>query len=286
MTGQTPQPPAYRVIDPRTLGRPMHLLRPFSDRLREDLSRLFETSLNRRYRAHFEVEDISVTLMDQPQQNERWRPYDIGDGRIGCAIDRPLVLVVMGYRYGGNEKKSVIGRKAAQIPQSATEERLEFHLGRQLVNILASHLGNAVEEADPSAEKPTSDTNGFHVPAGTWLITVPVREQAVSVSGTIRFALDDTRMTRLLLSAAPATDRTRERIDYGGPLPPRLPLTLTARLLQQEMSLGDLLDLKVGDIIPIKMGAAEVLIDDVRLFTAAVADNKGKLCLTCFEGAK
>lgn len=262
----------------------MHLLRPFSDRLREDLSRLFETSLNRRYRAQFEVEDIAVRLMDPLQQNERWRPYDMGDGRIDCAIDRCLVLRVMSYRYGGNEEQNVVSREAAQLPQSATEERLELHLGRQLVNTLATRLGTIVEEAGPTAEKPASDTNEFHAAEGTWLITVSIREQAMS--GMIRFALDDARMNRLLLSAAPATDRTRERIDYGGPLPPRLPLTLTARLLQQEMSLGELLDLKVGDIIPIKMGAAEVLIDDVRLFTAAVADNKGKLCLTCFEEAK
>jgi flagellar motor switch protein FliM len=34
------------------------------------------------------------------------------------------------------------------------------------------------------------------------------------------------------------------------------------------------------------VGRADVLLDEARLFTAAVAEHKGKLCLTSFEDAE
>jgi flagellar motor switch protein FliM len=34
------------------------------------------------------------------------------------------------------------------------------------------------------------------------------------------------------------------------------------------------------------VGRADVLLDENRLFTAAVAEHKGKLCLTSFEDAE
>jgi hypothetical protein len=43
---------------------------------------------------------------------------------------------------------------------------------------------------------------------------------------------------------------------------------------------------KVGDVIPVSVGRADVLLDDSRLFTAAVTEHKGKLCLTSFEDAE
>jgi flagellar motor switch protein FliM len=67
------------------------------------------------------------------------------------------------------------------------------------------------------------------------------------------------------------------------PFPHRLGLTLTARLLQQEMPLGRLLDLRPGEVLPVRLGATDVLIDDARLFTATVAERQGKLCLTSFK---
>jgi flagellar motor switch protein FliM len=47
--------------------------------------------------------------------------------------------------------------------------------------------------------------------------------------------------------------------------------------------LGSLLDLKVGTILPISLGVASVQIDNSPLFSAQVAEHKGKLCLTSFE---
>jgi flagellar motor switch protein FliM len=61
---------------------------------------------------------------------------------------------------------------------------------------------------------------------------------------------------------------------------------LDGRLVSKETTLGALFELKVGDVIPVSVGRADVLLDESRLFTAAVAEHKGKLCLTSFEDAE
>jgi flagellar motor switch protein FliM len=79
----------------------------------------------------------------------------------------------------------------------------------------------------------------------------------------------------------------RESAARGGrgtePLAARLQVGLSGRLVSKEVALGTLFDLRVGDVIPISLHRADVLLDESRLFTAAVGERKGKLCLTSFE---
>ncbi|WP_144007017.1 FliM/FliN family flagellar motor switch protein, partial [Pelomonas sp. KK5] len=62
-------------------------------------------------------------------------------------------------------------------------------------------------------------------------------------------------------------------------------LKLVARLLETELPLGELMALQPGAVIPVSLGATEVLVDGERLFTASVAEHQGKLCLTSFADA-
>ena len=70
------------------------------------------------------------------------------------------------------------------------------------------------------------------------------------------------------------------------PLGTNLKVRLEGRLVSHEMTLEALFGLKVGDVIPVTVGRADVLLDEACLFTAAVAEHKGKLCLTSFEDAE
>jgi len=56
-----------------------------------------------------------------------------------------------------------------------------------------------------------------------------------------------------------------------------------ARLVERPLTLGELMDLHEGDVIPVSLGLADVLVDGAPLMRAAVAEHKGKLCLTSFE---
>jgi flagellar motor switch protein FliM len=100
------------------------------------------------------------------------------------------------------------------------------------------------------------------------------------------YVLVDARwMTRLLSRLA--TERRSAPRAKAAPVPlvRNLNLKLAARLLQQQMPLGDLVDLKVGDVLPVTLGRTGVFIDDQRVFDAVVAEHKGRLCLTSFEDA-
>ena len=67
------------------------------------------------------------------------------------------------------------------------------------------------------------------------------------------------------------------------PLATRLHVRLDARLASKEIALGQLLDLRAGDVVPISLDRTAVLLDESCLFTAAVTEHKGKFCLTAFE---
>ena len=62
-----------------------------------------------------------------------------------------------------------------------------------------------------------------------------------------------------------------------------LHVTLDGRLVSKEITLEALFALKLGDIIPVTVGRADVLLAESRLFTAAVTEHNGTLCLTSFE---
>ena len=100
-----------------------------------------------------------------------------------------------------------------------------------------------------------------------------------NVGGHLLLKISAAWMNRLLQALAPNRERQRQ-LTATKPFPARLQLTLRARLLEKEVSLATLLDLRLGDVLPISVGDADVLIGDSRLFTASVAEHHGKLCLT------
>jgi flagellar motor switch protein FliM len=69
----------------------------------------------------------------------------------------------------------------------------------------------------------------------------------------------------------------------AAPLAHRLQVTLAGQLVSKEVTLGALFDLLIGDVIPVSLDRADVMLEDSRLYTAAVTEHKGKLCLTSFE---
>ncbi len=278
---------APQSLDPCTLGRPIHLLDGFVDALKADLSDHFQQELNRRYGASFEVGTVSLVRGVPPDARiPRLLVHTDDDGSLGVALERCLLLGVMGYRYGDGAALPVPGAAARE---TVTEERLAAHLGGRLVCLLAARIDAGSESTFPRAVEASARPLEFkpmapaRASAGTWSIRAAVRESAHGIDGVLWFTLDATWMRRLLRRLAPVRDKPVEPVQRALPLAMRLPLTLTAQLLRKELLLGELMDLRAGDVIPISLGATDVLIDDSRLFTATVAEQKGKLCLTSFE---
>lgn len=268
------------VLDAGTLGRPVHLLARFSKQFREDLSELLRLRMNLRYRARFEVEHVGMRRLDAGAPEASWLAFSGEAGEIGCAIDRRVLMSVLAYRYGLRTPPAE--EQGAEAPrETATEERLSSLLGQQFAELFAARIDAGM--GPMPARMPIFRAAGRLPPVrGSWLLEARVVEHTHNATGSIRLSLDDAWMSRLWHQLAPLRTKAGEQLDQAVPLPTRLMLTVVARLLQKDIPLGQLADLKVGDVIPISLGATDVLIDDSRLFTAAVAEHQGKLCLTSF----
>lgn len=288
MTTKQPNVRAHTVIDPRTMGRPVHLLGGFANQLRDDFADYLRARINRRYKASFQIDAISFVAA--PADSQRWLSYAADDSRILFAIDRPLLLCLLRYRYGSvmpepsAASDSVIAPPAASVdePETATEERLATMLGQQFVELAVRRIESVQSApAQTSAEVTFAEASLQSASDGEWLLRLTLSETRCNVSGDLQLKISAAWMNRLLQALAPNRDRPRQKqMAATKPFPARLQLTLQARLLEKEVPLATLLDLRLGDVLPISVGDADVLIGDSRLFTASVAEHQGKLCLT------
>jgi flagellar motor switch protein FliM len=276
------------MLDPCLLGRPVHLLPQFARRLGEDLSGAMAAPVARRYWGPFQLDTIEFARAPQ-QLAARWLGLATEYGAVAVAFERELLLGLLDCRYGRRGATPVAARDAAAERITATEERLAVTLTEQLADMLAARIGANLNlaglAAAPAAALATPGAVG--APAKTtWTIQIRLREPQSGSSGQLWMALDAALMADILRGIQPEKSRAHAAAPAGEPLASRLQVKLDGRLVSKEITLAHLFDLQVGDVIPVAVGRAEVMLDDSRLFTAAVAEHKGKLCLTSFEDAE
>src|SRR5471030_225620 len=286
-TKQTAPP---QVLDPCLLGRPVHLLHLFAAQLRDDLVQSMRLNMNRRYWGGFQVEDVTFDRLEGKEIRSRWLSFAAPAGQIAFSLERKVLLSVLNFRYGsGKADAAALDENTVKV--TATEERLAVVLGQQLAGTLAGRIelnlpvldkpvpAEGEAEAVDSEFKPAP---GSHPPKGSWIITVTVADIKSGATGQYWFALDKTLMASVLRGLLRDRDAGK-KAQPAAPLAQRLQVGLVGRLASKEVPLGSLYDLQVGDVIPISLNRADVLLEDSRLFTAAVTEHKGKLCLTSFE---
>lgn len=266
------------VVDPRTLGRPFHRLEQFAQRLQERFTGYVERRFNRRYGIELAVTDCAIARSDELPTGDHWRQYRSPTGLISIALDRALLLALLDYRYGGKEAAMQAAPIDDSLPETETEQRFNAMLGLDLLEVLVDGIRSA---------QTTPATGGFRPdavsrPATEIGIRIGIEDRLRGIAGTLFFALDAGWLAQLLDSVGhhgskPAASGNSQ------PLANKMQITLTTRLLSMEMTLGDVLDIRPGDVIPVSVGDADVLVGESRLFTAAVAEHNGKLWLTSFE---
>jgi flagellar motor switch protein FliM len=220
-----------------------------------------------------------------PVHAHRWLSFSSKVGSIAFSADRNVLLCILAYRYGvpPGEMQVPAGLNEWNERETATEQRLAAKLGRQLVSAAAAAIDAL--QPDVTAAPVGEFTPSPSAPAeGAWTLHVAIAERAHGLAGTLRFRFDEQWIARLMRRLAPKRER-RQGVHrpHAQPLPARLQLALNARLIEKQIDLGTLLDLRVGDIIPVTVASADVLIGDSHLFTASIAEFKGKLCLTRFD---
>jgi flagellar motor switch protein FliM len=273
----------HQVLDPRLLGRPVHLLPQFAVLLRDDLDALMQGS-GRRYWAGWRVEGVEFGRAPQ-QASLRWMAVFGPLGRIAVAFERGLLLTLLERRYSGRSAGSA--RRDPQTERvTATEERLTVVLTQQMIDLLQARVAASVAmEVAPHPVAPGAIAASAMPGASHWAVCVHVRDAADN-AGQFWIAPDQGLMATILSTLRAPAQRAQAPQGPSEPLVSKLQVKLDGRLVSKEITLGALFELKVGDVIPVSVGRAEILLDEARLFTAAVAEHKGQLCLTSFEDAE
>lgn len=276
---------ACPTLDPCTLGRPFHLLDGFAEQLQTALREHIEAALNRRYRAAYQLDRIEIGSPQRLQPQGKWRCFASPAGQLGFALDRALLLSILDHRYGSRQPASQPAPPRLDLPETETEQRLAQLLGRQLMAVLAHCMAGEAAAGQPLPV--VEALPGLRAEHGVRTIAVSLTDRRSGLAGRLYFSLDGAGLDALLQRLA--GQRVRPRLEAEGPrnVADKLRFRLVAKLWQKQMALGDLLDLQVGQILPLRLPhSADVYIGPSVLFRAAVAEHNNKLWLTSFEDSK
>lgn len=282
-----PLPAPLQALDPSTLGRPVHLLGAFARRCGADLAEALRLGLNRRYGTRFEVTHAAMQRQPQAAAGRRWAVVGLPEGRLALSLDRQMVLRVLDCRYG--PPSAPLQDTEVSRPVTSTEERLVQKLALSWLALFAQRLRDGLApartEPDPAAPPPPQWLGEVSEPVGAWTLELGIEEAGdAGARSVLLLTLDDAWMHLLLerlQSRRPLVQDDAEA--RGEALSSRLQLRLQARLLSRRLTLGEVFDLRPGSVIPVSLQGTDVLVKDVRLFTATVAEHKGKLWLTAFN---
>lgn len=304
-TNQHDRSREFQVLDPCLLGRPVHLLPAFAARLAEALGTAMAAPEGRRYWGAYRLEQLEFERAPD-ERSLRWLGVHGAYGLAAVAFERSLLLGLLEGRYA-RRTPAAVAAPQQRDPQAervtATEERLAATLSQQLAGLLDAQIGAGLEAAGLAGAiaQIRKTVQAAVVPAAApgksgWVIRAVLRAQygrretdeptLAAPEGRVWIALDAALMAQVLQGLMAERGGARGPRMKREPLASTLQVRLDGRLVSKEITLATLFDLKVGDVIPVSVGRAEVLLDDARLFTAAVAETRGKLCLTSFEDAE
>lgn len=277
----------HQVLDPSLLGRPVHLLPAFAAAFGDDLAAMLVTPAGRRYWGGFVLGRVEFARAPEGGAL-RWLNTGGAHGLAAVAFERALLVGLLEARYSKGQPKPLRDPQGERV--TATEERLALTLTQQLSDVLATRVRLAAGAAGVDLGK--SEVKGAAGAAqaaatpgrNAWALAITLREPQGGGEASC-FIAPDAQMMGLILQAL-QPERPARAARPSEPLGASLKVKLEGRLVSHEMSLEALFGLKVGDVIPVTVGRADVLLDEARLFTAAVAEHKGKLCLTSFEDAE
>lgn len=286
----------YQVLDPSLLGRPVHLLPKFARRFADALATTMAGPGGRRYWGNWRLANLAFERAPD-EDGLRWLAVPGPLGTAAVAFERSLLLDLLEGRYGRKGKPAGAAAGAPRDPSlervTATEERLAATLTAQLAEQLHARVAEGL--AAVGVEVPGADAAVVEAPVPAsapgkagWVIHISLCTQGAQGERQSHcwIGLDQELMSHVLQGLKEERSSVRTARAGNDGLSSGLFVKLDGRLASKETTLGALFELKVGDIIPVSVGRADVLLDESRLFTAAVAEHKGKLCLTSFEDAE
>lgn len=266
---------SFSALDPRLLGRPVHLLPRLALQLQPDFLDLRKAAGRRHWAA---VELVNAVFRPIGDEDSSATSFACVHGTVAFGIERALLLSVLHQRYRRRGAPPETLPDPSTLRISATEERLERALGQQLAAVLARRVAVNLGESQPDALPQVCCAAS--APAG-WCVEFVLREKASGQSGRCKLELDDSMLAACLRGLQ--SPRPSRITSPPQPLGLTLQMQLDALLARRSLTLEQLFSLQVGDLIPVRFGRAEVRLADAPLLSAAVAQDDGTLCLTSFE---
>ena len=288
----------HQVLDPCLLGRPVHLLPAFAAGLAEAIGGEMASPGGRRHWGAYRLEQLSFERAPG-QPGLRWLGVSGHYGVASVAFERNLLLGLLEGRYARRQPTASAASQQSPVTErvTATEERLAATLAQQLASLLDARVADGLARLDgASALAPVlspANAGAAIVPASApgktgWVLRAVLRAQygrrdtdeptQAAPEGQIWIGLDHALMACVLQGIK--ADRGAVRAASGARMPreslaSRLEVKLEGCLVSKEVTLATLFGLQIGDVIPVSVGRADVLLDNSRLFTAAVAEHKG-----------
>jgi len=274
------------VIDTFELGRPVHVLDRFCEILHADLTVAVESLFATRTGPGFQLGRIEHSRRVQPHRPLRWFLFNAEAGRLGFAIDRQATLALLARRLGMNNW-SQLEQETLQRSETATEQRLAAQVGKQLVHCLCARLLGGLQERATPATAPVLDTerHGFGSPADAQALFLgcDLLDAQGRPMGRLNWMLEDSALDALLRALAPPRRKPAKKPVDPATLRRQLPMLLDVRLLEKPLSLGEVMALRPGSVLPVDLALATVRIQDSPVFKASVVEHGGKLCLTSLQ---
>ncbi|AIO69612.1 surface presentation of antigens family protein [Burkholderia oklahomensis] len=202
------------------------------------------------------------------------------------ALSRPDIANVADAEtasHSGTAEASVGNAEAASIAEAAetaTERRFARKIATNLVRVTTHCIDPAAMRAD-DAPIPRAAAHSRHP---VLFVACDVEDALRRTVGKIQFALDEGWQQRLFAGLTAGQRRGAPARKQPRPLAGALRIRLTAQLMERRIPFGDLLHLKPGSVLPVRLHAnARVLAGDSQLYSASIVEHNGKLCLTSFE---
>jgi flagellar motor switch protein FliM len=259
------------LLRPSKLGRPYHSA---AQRITDTLGK-HPRWLGDYFLRHYRIalEGDGTTLHEQPPRPADYH-YQSRLGRFGFSADRVLLAELLECYYGSAR----LGEPVAQLV-SASEQRLHLRLGQDLVRLcgellLGGYELSRLESASPRADEPWEFVLELN-------LLSPVSGQRGAVLIYLDEALVDEIIHRLPGTEAGARGHSAP-VAIG-----QLPVRLDCVLAHLRMPLSRALALKPDDILMLRLpDRCDVRINQLTLFTGAVAQQGGALVLNSLESVK
>ncbi|WP_336818553.1 flagellar motor switch protein FliM [Cedecea sp. MMO-103] len=262
-------------LEVNKLGRPWHKLPKIMNDCFDILDARLSIYFLKKFRVNVMLKNMTFAI-DKHYKNTLIFSTDYGN--LGFDIDRILLLNVLHDYYGLSKDSTQVVPDLSQ-PISKTEERLRNKLGQELTALI-------INKETFGEELEIKNDYSTVMSQWSWCITFSLEGYE---QGGFTLLLDPLHVDRMLatLRKPDSGDGERESALSAGQVERLfydLPLKLNGRLTSLNLTVAQIADIEPGDIIPISLNQpVPVFIGKEQIFTAEIAEDRGKLLLSEFN---